>query len=344
MIVVGAGIMGSATAWALASEGRTVLLLERFAVGHDHGSSHGTSRIFRLSYPDAEHVAMAQEALPLWRELEAQSGQRVLITTGGLDFGKNTEEHASALASCGADHESLTGDEARARWPWLSAPGDGEVLFQPDAGIVLAEKAWAAFLERAGASGASFHREERVTALEPHDDEVRVVTEETAYSAAAVIVTAGAWARDLLTGAGVSLETTPSRETVAYFERAAEEPMLSLVDWGDPSVYALGTGSDGTIKLGEHHAGPPTDPDEPGSPDRDSVARLEDWVARRLSGVAPKAVQAETCIYTNTSDERFVMERHGRIVVGSPCSGHGFKFAPLVGQRLAGLASEALGE
>ena len=111
-----------------------------------------------------------------------------------------------------------------------------------------------------------------------------------------------------------------------------------MVDWGDPSVYALATHQAGLIKVGEHHAGPETDPDEEGRPDPGSVSRLEAWVAERLPSARPRSVTAETCIYTNTSDEGFVLERHGRIVVGSPCSGHGFKFAPLIGRRLAELA------
>ncbi|MEA2498070.1 MAG: sarcosine oxidase [Actinomycetota bacterium] len=340
VIVVGAGIMGSATAWALADAGRRVLLLERFTLGHDHGSSHGTSRIFRLSYPEAEYVAMAQEALPLWRSLESESGQRALITTGGFDFGKNMEEHATALEACGVEHEFVTGDEARTRWPWLRATGDGTVLYQPDAGIVLAAKAWTAFVERAVAKGASLRTEETVVAIEPGDNEMRVVTGDSMYTAASAVVTAGAWARDLLGPAGIDLDTVPTRETVAYFEHVTDRPMPSLVDWSEPAVYALATDDANTIKVGEHHAGPVTEPDAPGSLDEGSVARLQRWAAERLPGVRPRPLRAETCIYTNTPDERFVLERHDRIVVGSPCSGHGYKFAPLIGKRLAALALE----
>jgi sarcosine oxidase len=115
--------------------------------------------------------------------------------------------------------------------------------------------------------------------------------------------------------------------------------MPSIVDWSAPTVYALATDVPGHIKVGEHHAGPVTDPDEPGLVDASSVERLEGWVRKHVPSSAGRAVATETCIYTNTPDESFVIERHGNIVVGSPCSGHGFKFAPVIGRRLAALAT-----
>ena len=148
------------------------------------------------------------------------------------------------------------------------------------------------------------------------------------------VVTAGGWARALLAGAGITLDAWPTRETVAYF-RAPHEPP-TLVDWGDPSVYALFDPVHG-LKAGEHIAGPETDPDLEGEPNDASIARLKQWVADRYEGVDPEPVGAETCIYTNTDDETFILERRDGIVIGSACSGHGFKFAPLIGKRLADL-------
>lgn len=149
-----------------------------------------------------------------------------------------------------------------------------------------------------------------------------------------VVVTAGGWARELLARADIDLPTRATRETVAFFR--TNESFPTLVDWGDPAVYALPDPTYG-LKVGEHIAGPTTDPDDEGAVNEASVARLRDWVAERFATVDPEPVHAETCIYTNTPDEHFILERVGDIVIGSACSGHGFKFAPLIGTRLADL-------
>jgi sarcosine oxidase len=275
--------------------------------------------------------------------LEEESGRPVLRTTGGLDLGAHVSEHAAALESCGADHEVIGTAEVRKRWPFLSVDEGVPVLWQPDAGIVLANEAWASFQSEAAGADADMRIEERVLAIEPSDDRVGVVTDRATYEAGAVIVTAGAWARALLAPAGIEIDTVATRETVAYFKRDPGTPIPSVVSWADPSVYALEAGVPDRIKLGEHHAGPVTDPEVDGIPDAGSVGRLERWVSEHLTTAHPRAVGAETCIYTNTPDESFVVERHGNIVVGSTCSGHGFKFAPVIGRRLAALATGAAG-
>ncbi|MFN2588439.1 MAG: FAD-dependent oxidoreductase [Actinomycetota bacterium] len=335
-IVVGAGVMGAATARALAWRGHDVTVFERFAFGHDRGSSHGESRVFRFSYPDATYVAMAMEALPLWRELEEQVGEDLLTTTGGLDRGKALDDHVEALQACGAECEVLEPGEAEARFPWLGA-GDGPVLFQADGGVIAAERAVHAFLRAAAARGAVLRDETKVLSVDPAAGGVVVETERGSLRADVAVVTAGAWAKELVAPLGVDLPTRPTRETVAYFD--LDEPRLTtLVEWGDPSVYSLPS-RPGVLKAGEHIAGPTTNPDEEGQANEGSVRRLSEWVARRFPTANPRPRRAETCIYTNTPDESFVLERHGDVVVGSPCSGHGFKFAPLIGKRLAALAT-----
>ena len=157
--------------------------------------------------------------------------------------------------------------------------------------------------------------------------------------AESVVVTAGSWARRLLSSAGIALDVRPTRETVAYF--ALDEVPPPVVEWGTPAIYALPDPGRG-LKVGQHIAGPTTDPDDEGAPDAASVARLQTWVAERFPTADPRARRPETCLYTNTPDESFVLERHGNVVVGSPCSGHGFKFAPLIGDLLADLAEQAL--
>jgi sarcosine oxidase len=336
--VIGAGLAGSASARALARAGREVILFERFHVGNTRGSSHGASRIFRFSYDDAHYVRMAMAALPLWRELEEETGAELLTVTGGLDRGKSLDDHVDALGGCGARYELLTGGEVTDRFPSVALSRDEPVLFQPDAGIAHAEAALRAFVESAQSHGAALHENttvNRVTALE---DAVTVDTDEETYRARVAVVTAGGWARPLLAGAGIDLPVVPTRETVAYFALADELSTPTLVDWGDPVFFALASPGQG-LKAGFHHAGPLTEPSEPGQVSTEIVERLSACVAERYPDADPVAHHAETCIYTNTDDERFILERHGPIVVGSACSGHGFKFGPLTGKLLADLAT-----
>src|SRR5438105_2536250 len=168
--------------------------------------------------------------------------------------------------------------------------------------------------------------------------------------AQAVVVTAGSWVGPLLEPLGISPPVTPTRESVVYFPLASRDGLPTVIDWRVPdgydlprrgdSVYALPT-SEG-LKVGVHRTGPPTDPGEEGAVDPEAVRCSRDWVARHVDGAGPEPSRTETCLYTNMPDESFVLERKGRLVVGSPCSGHGFKFAPLVGRELADLALEAL--
>lgn len=322
--MVGCGVMGAATAWALGHRGHDVTVYEQFEVGHTRGSSHGATRVYRYSYPDPRYVAMMKEAMSHWARLEREAGREVLLKTGGLDTGKNLEAHAEALAANGIPFEMLDARRAAERWPQFSLPDD-EVLHQADGGVVRAGDAWRAFVDGALARSVRLIEGRRIDDLGPDGLGDYDVT----------IVTAGGWAKGLLFTAGVDLEVKPTRETVAFFR--TEQRFPTLVDWGDPSVYALHDPVYG-LKVGEHIAGPPTDPDEEATVNADSVARLQEWVAARFPTVDPTPAWSETCIYTNTTDEHFVLERHGTVVVGSACSGHGFKFAPLIGERLADLA------
>jgi sarcosine oxidase len=339
IVVVGAGVMGAATAYALTRAGHEPVVLEQFELGHTRGSSHGRGRIFRLVYADAHWVAQAQRALPLWRELEAETGEEILRTTGSLDLGPGTDERAAALVECGVEFEVLDGADLPAP---LRIERGTPGLVQRDGGVLDAARAQQAFLR-----GIRVRERAPVTRIE---DDGRIRLDGTTIEAQAVVVTAGAWVAPLLEPLGISPPVTPSRESVAYFPLAARDGVPTIIDWRVPdgydlprpgvSVYAL-PGPDG-LKAGIHRSGPLTDPDEEGVADSEAVRCTRAWVARHVDGAAPEPSRTETCLYTNMPDESFVLERQGRVVVGSPCSGHGFKFAPLVGRELASLALEVL--
>jgi monomeric sarcosine oxidase len=325
--VVGAGIMGSAAAYALAREGRDVLLLEQFHIGHEHGSSHGRSRIVRLAYPEVEFVELAKEAFMGWRDLEQESGQELLELKGLLELVESSaQSSADALAAAGAEYELLDADGARSRWP-VGVPDGWTVLFQPEAGIVRSDLAHRAFLDGALAHGARLEEETRVESLDDLDAKV-------------IVVTAGPWIGNFFP----DLPVRTTRETVAYFRR--EGAPLPAVAQLDPEtrghlIYSLHDPLHG-LKAGVHHAGAAVGPDEPGEPDPAVIERVAEWIARTYPDADPDPVGAETCMYTTTPDERFILERRGKVVIGSACSGHGFKFAPAIGTRLAGLTADIL--
>jgi sarcosine oxidase len=339
IVVVGAGVMGAATAYVLARAGHEPVVLEQFELGHARGSSHGRGRIFRLVYDDPRWVAQAQRALPLWRELEAESGETILRTTGSLDLGPGTDERAAALAACGVEFELLDGADLS---PPLRIERGTPALVQRDGGVLDAAVAQRAFLR-----GLAVREGARVTRIE---EDGRVSVGGTTIEAQAVVVTAGAWVARLLEPLGICPPVTPSRESVAYFPLAAQDGVPTVIDWRVPngydlprpgvSAYALPT-PDG-LKAGIHRTGPPADPDEEGVVDLEAVRCSRDWVARHVEGAGPEPLRTETCLYTNMPDESFVLERQERVVVGSPCSGHGFKFAPLVGRELASLALDVV--
>ena len=330
--------MGSAAARALARLGREVVILERSRIGHTAGSSHGRARVFRFSYDDPRYVRMAQESLPLWRELEEEAGEEILTTTRGLDVTGALDRHISALEACGAAFELLDAAACRERFPGLTLPEGGRALFQGDAGVVAADRAWRAFARSATGAGAELREETPVDRLTVHDDGVEVDAGEERWRARVAVITAGAWTRRLLWGIGEDIPTTPTRESVAFFKIPGETVPPVIVEWTSPPRYCLFSFEQG-LKAAEHHAGPVTDPDREGEVSEASVARVAAWVRSRFPEAEEEPHHAETCIYTNTPDEDFILERRGPVVIGSPCSGHGFKFAPWVGRRLAELAT-----
>jgi sarcosine oxidase len=332
VVVVGAGVMGLASAWALRRSGRDVTVLEQFEVGHPHGSSHGASRIFRFAYDETEWVELAQEALPLWRELEQESGTEVLSLTGLLDARWDSAPLRKALEACSAEYELMDAAEAARRF---GIELEGEVVLEVHGGIVRADRALAAF-----SRGIAVETGTRVVALRAGEDGVSLETPAGTVEAALAVVAGGAWATSLLADAGIELDTSVSQETVAYFDLPAADTLPSVIDWNEETgrhAYSLSAGEN-ILKVGLHHSGVPVEPGKRGKPDPEVVEAESEWVRRRYPAASPSPRGAETCLYTNIANDEFVFERHESIVVCSACSGHGFKFAPAVGMRIAALA------
>ena len=319
--MIGAGVMGLATGWALKRRGVDAVVYEQFRIGHDRGSSHGRSRIFRLAYAEPEYVRLAQEALPLWRELEGESGEKVLELNGLVEIVQTLEEStAQTLEACGVAWERLDRSEAERRYP-IHVPEGSFVVVQPEAGIVRADRALRAFAR----------------ALDVRED-TRVTPDE--LEADVVVVTAGPWVNELVDD---PLPVRTTRETLCYFRPdAGGRPVPSVVSFKPErhthDMYSLADPKYG-LKVGAHHAGAEADPNVPGEPEPHLIERIAGWANETYRLAGPEPVEAQTCMYTTTADESFILERRGRLVIGSPCSGHGFKFAPAIGVRLAELAT-----
>lgn len=312
--------MGLATGRALQRRGHDVVVYEQFQPGHDRGSSHGRSRIFRLAYAEQEYVRLAQEALGLWRELEAETGTTLLELNGLLEIVRTLDESTAAtLEACGVEWHRLEGKEAERRYP-VRVPEQSFAVVQPEAGIVRANRALAALGRELDVRYGT-----RV-----HPDEL---------DADVVVVTAGSWVNELL---DEPLPVKVTRETVCYFQPERDGPVPSVVSFKPDShthdMYSLADPLHG-LKVGAHHAGPEVDPNETGEHEPRLVEQIATWARQTYRLAQPDPVAAETCLYTTTPDETFVLERRRRLVIGSPCSGHGFKFAPAIGERLADLAT-----
>lgn len=343
VVIIGAGLAGSAAAWALTRRGRSVVLVEQFTPGHDRGSSHGSARIVRRAYGDALYTQLTGRAFELWREVETASGVNLLRMLGGLDFGerRNVPEVAAHLAAAGVPHEVLPAAEAAARWPGMRFEGD--VVFHRQAGTLDAAGAVAAFVSLASAAGADVRYATAAVAVSPHG--LVTLADASQLAAEVVVVAAGSWVGPLIGDAITLPPLAITQQQIFHFPRIdpTATPWPSVIhESATAAVYHLAGGRDGGTgddrKIGEHDGGVACSADtRSGVVNPESRERVAAYVARWLPGLSPVPSSESTCLYTETPSEDFVLDRVGPIVVCSPCSGHGAKFAPLVGELVADL-------
>jgi sarcosine oxidase len=351
VVVCGLGVMGSAALYQLARRGRRVLGLDRFTAGHDRGSSHGDTRIIRLAYFEhPSYVPLVRRAYALWRELETEAARTLLHVTGIAEIGPpdgalvNGTLDAARLHDI--PHELVAAPELMRRYPAFRLPPHYVGVVQPDGGFLEAEASVQALLALAQRHGAEVRFGEPVRAIEPLTDRARVVTDNATIEAGSAVVAAGPWTSSLLPDATLPLRVT--RQAMAWFAPKAPGdfspdhfPVFLLesahgIHYGFPS---FGTG----FKVAKHHHR-----DEAVDPDNyDRIVSAEDEaliraaVADHLPGANGPLVDARTCLYTVAPDGDFIVDRlpgAASIIVASPCSGHGFKFAPVIGEILADLA------
>jgi len=348
-IVLGAGVIGAAAALRLAGRGRT-LLLERHAFLHERGSSHGGSRIFRHAYEDVDHVRLAVAADAAWRALEEASGERLLHRTGGLDLGAagrgDLDAIEGALRAVGRPVERFGGAEVRARFPAFAVGDDVEALYQPDAAIVPATRAVATLLREAAALGAELRDREPVAAIHVGAHGVEVVTAAGRYAADALVVAAGAWLADLLPDLALPLHV--EQQQVLYLRVGADARpfapgrMPLFIDRRG-GIYGFPLfDRPHAVKVSDHEGAPTIELARRSfDVDPQRAAATVAAARRLLPGLTAEIVEAQTCLYTKTPDERFLLDRHpdhAHVVVAGGGSGHAFKFGPLLGEIAADLA------
>ena len=353
VIIAGIGGMGSSTAAELADRGARVLGLDRASIPNDSGSSHGVNRIIRLAYAeDPRYVPLLRRAYERWRELEDRLGEPILVTTGGLDIGLPGGETVSgALASARThdlEHELLGAAAVTARFPGFRLPADMVAVYQPDGGFVLSERAIAGCARLALDAGADLRGYEPVTEWRPEGSGVVVRTARGEYRARRLVISAGAWIGKLVPAlAGVAV---PERQVLLWAQTLQPEryavgsfPIFILevpegLFYGFPEYGLPG------LKIGRmHHRQQVVDPDawdrSVVEPEDEAVLRAA--TTRYLPDADGPALTLKSCMFTNTPDEDFVIDRlpeAPQVVVVSPCSGHGFKFASVIGEIAADLA------
>lgn len=351
-IVIGVGGMGSAAVYHLARRGRRALGLEQFDIPHDRGSSHGTNRIIRLAYWEhPSYVPLLRRAYELWREMEHRAGERLLIITGGVDAGpEGSRTVEGSLLSCDLhhlEHETLAAADLHRRFPGYRLAPDMVAVYQPDGGFVLSERAIVAHVMAAQALGADVHAREPVLGWESGAGGVRVRTDRDTYVADRLVITAGPWAAQLVPA--LAHAAVPERQVLLWAQPLRPEyfqlgafPVFNMESpegrfYGFPIYGVPG------FKIGKyHHRLERTGPD---SVDREihpeDEAVLRDGIRRYFPDADGPTMAMTTCLFTNSPDEHFILDRHpdhDNVCVAAGFSGHGYKFCSVVGEIMADLA------
>jgi len=361
VIVIGAGAMGAASAWGLARRGKSVLLLEQFAVGHARGSSHGGSRIVRYAHPEPEYAALMPQIFSLWRDLEAQSGESLMEICGGLYIGAADDawlaDAEQTMATLGMGSERLDAAELRHRYPQFRLDGSHVALYQAQSGILNASLCVATMVRMAVAQGAALKEEAKVTDVAQVEGGFRVEYEREGHKrhafAERAIVTAGPWANEMLAPLldhalpGKALPIAVTQQQVAYFR--VSDPDLWASDrcpiyifTADPHVYGFPIYErPGLIKVAQELFDTVTDPNEPRRVLTAHVDTLSAVIAERFAGVDPEPMEVVPCLYSETPNRDFIIDRHPampNLLFAAGFSGRGFKFSIGIGDLLAELA------
>jgi sarcosine oxidase len=353
VVVVGLGAMGSATLYEIARRGLRGVGIDRFSPPHTQGSTHGRTRIIREAYFEHPlYVPLVRRAYELWDELERESGRTLFHRTGGLMIGPADGTLVAGAQRSAIEHdvphEMLSASDVRRRWPAYHPPDGHAALFELRAGLLLPERCIETYLSLAQHRGATVRLDEVATGWRRDGAGFAVTTTSATYYANHVVVAAGPWLPDLVGDLGLPL--TIERQMFHWFEpgsrhelHAAERCPLALWEFEPDRMVATFPDLGDGVKVGVHHEGELTNPT---SVRRKTTADEDRSIAELLSRLMPDAagrqLEARVCLYTNTPDHDFLIDAHPvdpGVLLVSPCSGHGFKFASAIGEIAADLVA-----
>lgn len=352
-IIIGLGGMGSAALWHLARRGCRVHGIDQFGIAHDRGSSHGGSRLIRRAYFEhPDYVPLVSRAYELWAELERASEQKLFHCTGLFLAGRESGAMINGVLRASKAHKleivPLSHDDARRRFPAMRATPEQTILYEPDAGFLEVEKCVQAHLEQAIASGAHVSLDTRVDDWTANESGVAVRTASGTIHAGTLLVCGGSWSGTLFTSMARRLEIR--RKVVVWFStrppgyRVSDGTPVFCFDTESGFFYGFPSLDGASVKVGEHSGGEPIA--RPEALDRTlhatDLAPLERFIGEHLPFAQPQVLRHSVCMYTMTPDEHFIIDRHPNhknVLVACGFSGHGFKFASVVGSVLADLAT-----
>ena len=351
-IVIGVGGMGSSTLYNLAKRGRRVLGLEQFDIPHAEGSSHGVNRIIRLAYYDQpSSVPLLRRAYELWSEIESVTGEQLLYKTGSIDTAPSGHEvFEGSLESCllhDIPHRVLNHAQINEEFPGYQLPPGHMGLLQGDGGFVLSERSIVAYANAAMSTGAEIHAREVVSGWEPDQGGVRVFTDRGEYTAERLVITAGAWTSGMVPI--LDDLAVPERQVLAWLQPIDGSlytpevfPVFNAY-FDEGRYYGFPVYGIPGFKVGRyHHLEEVIDPDFAiKTVNSEDEAVLRSAVERYFPKANGTTMTLKTCMFTNTPDEHFIVDllpANSQVVVAAGFSGHGFKFASVIGEILADLA------
>ncbi|GAA4715181.1 N-methyl-L-tryptophan oxidase [Brevibacillus fulvus] len=351
VIIVGAGSMGLAAGYQLAKQGKKLLMIDAYDPPHGYGSHHGDTRIIRHAYGEGrEYVPLALRAQQLWGQLQEETGTKLFWQTGVLNIGEADSafirEVIASAEQFALPLETYTAEEVTKRWPGFSLPNHFVGCFEPNSGVLLVEECIRAMRKLAVANGGELLTNTAVEQIIPDGQAVIVKTRERTYRAAKVVLSAGAWVPKILPN--LSLPLVPTRKTVGWFAAdahlydSAHFPAFNVqteqeIYYGFPDFQGSG------VKVGRHDGGQAVDPalmNRQFGAEQEDEADLRSFLQTYMPQAAGALVSGKVCLYTFTPDEDFIVDRHPddpRIIIAAGFSGHGFKFATVIGEILSEL-------
>lgn len=354
-IVIGLGGLGSAALyWLSRRAGKSVLGIEQFRLGHDYGGSQDHSRIIRLSYDDPAYAALTPHTYIAWRDVEDESGVKLVYQTGGIIFGPGGAQHsqvqqyAAAMQRLGIPYEIWSPAETMRRFPQFHLKSTDEVVYQAYSGFVDPRKANAAHTTLARARGAEVLQETTVHQIEPLNDGARLHTSAGVFEARRVVITSGAWTNKILSSVGQRLPLIVTEEQVTYFAtphlRQFSPERFPIWIWhGESGFYGFPVYGEVATKAGQDIGGDVVTVDTRAmKPNPRPLGKLQDFLAERIPGFLGPVLYTKPCLYTMPLDRGFVLDT----VPGFPQisvaigAGHAFKFASLIGRILSDLAMD----